>query len=67
MDGLQAIVVFATMSLEEVREVVHRLSEQATLARQKGNQESANTPVSTEEWVDRLELCMGEPDLDQRR
>src|SRR5882672_12571168 len=55
------------MSLEIVREIQRRLVQRSSLAQEKRDQEPAHAAVAVEERMYRLELSVGESDLDEER
>jgi hypothetical protein len=66
-DGHEAVVVLETVSLQKEAEVEKRPMENAAMNEEKRDQEAAYSTVAVHERMDRLELRVGEPYVDERR
>lgn len=64
---LQFIVVLLTVLIKKIGEIEYWLKQHSALAKHKRNQESANAAIAIEEWMNSLELGMGESDPNQGR
>lgn len=53
------------MLLEVQADVEQRCPEQSVVVKQEGDEQAAHPAVAVEEWMDRLELDVGQPGADQ--
>jgi hypothetical protein len=66
-NGLKVVIIGLTVAFEIIREIKNRLLQDSSLAQKKRDEQTAYPAIAVQEGVDRLELDMGQADLDQER
>src|ERR1022692_3908169 len=65
--AVEEFVVCPPIGLEVEAQIENRLPQRAARAQQKRDEQTPQPAVAVEEWVDRLELYVGQAGLDQQR